>query len=144
LYFFLLIVVQLALSGQKIQSSDLNPLYDQVPDPRPPHVRPDPPFLNHECKASLELPKYVPWVPVGSLKGTLKFPQSDTTNGFVDLWLAGFKKYFPDLTIEVSIEGSGIAGPCLSSQECDGAIIAREMLLTEKKSILQYVRLRCL
>jgi len=130
---FFLVVVQSAPLGQIIQETDIDPLYDQIADPRPPHVRPEPPFLNHDCKASLELPRYTPWVPAGSLSGTLNFPQSDTTNGFVDLWVAGFKKWFPHVEFNVPIEGSGIAGPCLAAETCDGGIIAREMLLTEKK-----------
>jgi len=103
------------------------------PRPRPPNDQ-----LNHFCFANPALPPYVPFVPLGSLTGTLRVPQSDTTYGFLARWVADFKHYFPLLDIQTPIEGSGIASPCLIAKDCDFAVVAREMLLAEEQSYLNF------
>lgn len=118
------------------KASDANPKYDLLPrspkdDPRPPRERPSDEFLNKNCFANPALPAYRPFVPPGSLTGKLVVPQSDTTPYLVARWVSEFKEWFPLLEIDTPIEGSGIAGPCLTDNTCDFSIIAREMLLAE-------------
>lgn len=94
---------------------------------KPPHARPKPETLHAEPDRTLS-----PYKPEGQLSGSLRAVQSDTTPGMVELWIQGFSKYHPHLTIQADIEGSGAAGPALTNRTADFGLIAREMLPQEE------------
>jgi len=94
---------------------------------RPPHARPNPETFH----ATLD-PKLPAYKPRGQLSGSLSGVQSDTTPGLVTLWIEGFRKYYPNVEIKASIEGSGAAGPVLTEQTAEFGLIAREMMEKEE------------
>jgi len=94
---------------------------------RPPHARPKPETFH----ASVD-PKLPAYKPVAKLSGSLNGVQSDTTPWLVTLWIAGFKKYYPNVDIKLPIEGSGAAGPVLTDGSTDFGLIAREMMTKEE------------
>lgn len=56
------------------------------------------------------LPEYKP---VEGISGTIKTAGSDTMTNMVKGWAAGFKKYYPNVTIEMEDKGSSSAPPAL-------------------------------
>lgn len=56
------------------------------------------------------LPKYEP---VEGISGTIKTAGSDTMTNMVKGWASGFKKYYPNVTIEMEDKGSSSAPPAL-------------------------------
>lgn len=94
---------------------------------KPPHARPKPESFHASVDSDLHR-----YEPVGHIGGSLRAVQSDTTPGLVDLWIKGFAKYHPDVSIKADIEGSGAAGPSLTNKTADFGIIAREMMPKEE------------
>jgi phosphate transport system substrate-binding protein len=47
-------------------------------------------------------------------------------------WLAQFRQFYPNIDISAPVNGSGIAGPCLTAGYCNMSIITREILLSEE------------
>ncbi|MCA9214890.1 MAG: PstS family phosphate ABC transporter substrate-binding protein [Planctomycetales bacterium] len=56
------------------------------------------------------LPDYVPGAPVA---GSIKSVGSDTMNNMMTLWSEGFRKYYPNVKIEIEGKGSSTAIPAL-------------------------------
>jgi len=94
---------------------------------KPAHVRPKLESFHASVDGGLR-----PYKPAGHFRGSLRAVQSDTTPGLVDLWLKGFAKVQPDVTIKADIEGSGAGGPSLTNGTADFGIIAREMMPKEE------------
>src|SRR6266849_10344340 len=94
---------------------------------KPPHARPQPESFHASMDGNLH-----PYKPAGHFSGSLRAVQSDTTPGLVELWIKGFAKYHPDVSIKADIEGSGAAGLSLTSGTADFGIIAREMMPKEE------------
>jgi phosphate transport system substrate-binding protein len=94
---------------------------------KPPHARPKPESFHASVDSNLSRYK-----PAAHISGSLRAVQSDTTPGLVDLWIKGFAKYHPEVSIKADIEGSGAAGPSLTNGTADFGIIAREMMPKEE------------
>jgi phosphate transport system substrate-binding protein len=56
------------------------------------------------------LPEYKP---VQGISGSIKSVGSDTLNNVMSLWAEGFKKYYPNVTVEIEGKGSATAPPAL-------------------------------
>lgn len=104
---------------------------------RPPHARPKPETFH----ASVD-PKLPAYKPRAQLSGSLIGIQSDTTPALVALWIENFKKYYPNVEIKASIEGSGAAGSVLTEGTADFGLIAREMMTKEETPFEQKFRYR--
>src|SRR5258708_40012391 len=72
---------------------------------KPPHARPKLESFHGSVDGNLH-----PYKPAGHIRGSLRAVQSDTTPGLVELWIKGFAKYQPDVSIKADVEGSGAAG----------------------------------
>jgi len=99
--------------------------------PRPPRPRPTPDKLNYDCLADPALPRFTPTLSPNTVSN-LYCPQSDTTYYLVVRWLIAFSEYYPRVVLNAPVDGSGIAGPCLSNSSCQLSIIGREMHISEE------------
>ncbi|MFC1759479.1 PstS family phosphate ABC transporter substrate-binding protein [Planctomycetota bacterium] len=63
-----------------------------------------------QVKIDPKLPDYVPGTP---LAGAIKSVGSDTMNNMMTLWSEGFRKYYPNVKIEIEGKGSSTAVPAL-------------------------------
>ena len=57
-----------------------------------------------------DLPAYKP---VQGISGSIKSVGSDTLNNLMTFWAEGFKKHYPNVTIEIEGKGSSTAPPAL-------------------------------
>ena len=74
------------------------------------------------------LPEYTP---VPGISGTLISVGSDTMNNMMTLWGEAFRKYYPNVRIEVEGKGSGTAPPALIAGTAQLGPMSREMLPAE-------------
>src|SRR6266581_8120362 len=51
--------------------------------------------------------------PVGGISGSLSSVGSDTMNNLMTFWAEGFKKFYPNVNIQVEGKGSSTAPPAL-------------------------------
>jgi len=58
-------------------------------------------------------PKIPAYTPVAGVSGNVKSIGSDTLNNLMTLWVEGFKKQYPAVTIEIEGKGSATAPPAL-------------------------------
>ena len=64
--------------------------------------------------AATEVDKNLPdYKPVEGISGTIKTAGSDTMTNMVKGWASGFKKFYPNVTIEMEDKGSSSAPPAL-------------------------------
>ena len=63
-----------------------------------------------QVKIDPKLPDYVPGTPVA---GAIKSVGSDTMNNMMTLWSEGFRKFYPNVKIEIEGKGSSTAVPAL-------------------------------
>ena len=63
-----------------------------------------------QVKIDPKLPDYTPGVPVA---GAIKSVGSDTMNNMMTLWSEGFRKFYPNVKIEIEGKGSSTAVPAL-------------------------------
>lgn len=75
-----------------------------------------------------QLPSYQP---VSGISGTIISVGSDTMNNMMALWGEGFRKYYPNVRIEVEGKGSSTAPPALISGTAQFGPMSREMRATE-------------
>lgn len=75
-----------------------------------------------------ELPSYKP---VSGVSGSIKSIGSDTLNNLMTLWAEGFRKYYPNVTIEIEGKGSSTAPPALISGTANFGPMSREMKSAE-------------
>lgn len=73
-----------------------------------------------------------PYSPVQGIGGTLKSVGSDTMNNLMSLWAEGFRKYYPDVRIEMEGKGSSTAPPRLIAGTADLAPMSRPMKRAEE------------
>lgn len=64
---------------------------------------------------------------VGGVSGNLSSIGSDTMNNLLTLWLEGFKKYYPNVNIQVEGKGSSTAPPALISGTAQLGPMSRDM-----------------
>ncbi|HYB99517.1 MAG TPA: phosphate ABC transporter substrate-binding protein [Candidatus Limnocylindrales bacterium] len=70
------------------------------------------------------IPEYTP---VQGVSGTLKSVGSDTMNNEMTLWAEGFKKFYPNVQIEIEGKGSSTAPPALIAGTAQFGPMSREM-----------------
>lgn len=68
---------------------------------------------------------------VSGISGNLNSIGSDTMNNLLTLWLEGFKKYYPNVNIQVEGKGSSTAPPALISGTAQLGPMSREMKAEE-------------
>ena len=64
---------------------------------------------------------------VSGISGNLSSIGSDTMNNLLTLWLEGFKKYYPNVNIQVEGKGSSTAPPALISGTAQLGPMSRDM-----------------
>ena len=69
--------------------------------------------------------------PVQGVSGSLKSVGSDTMNNEMTLWAEGFRRFYPDVKIEIEAKGSGTAPPALISGTAHFGPMSREMKADE-------------
>lgn len=75
-----------------------------------------------------ELPGYVP---VSGVSGSIKSVGSDTMNNLMTLWAEGFRRYYPNVQVEIEGKGSSTAPPALAVGSANFGPMSREMKSSE-------------
>lgn len=75
-----------------------------------------------------ELPEYKP---VEGVSGSIKSVGSDTMNNLMTLWGEGFRKFYPNVQLEVEGKGSSTAPPALIAGAATFGPMSREMKPSE-------------
>src|SRR6266851_2116171 len=86
-------------------------------------ARPEPEPL-YNAKVEPTVPGYTAGPP---LTGALKGICSETFPDLMKLWIDGFRKYQPGVTIEVAPTGGGVGSKALANGEVDFAAVTREI-----------------
>ena len=76
-------------------------------------------------------PKVPEYKPVSGVSGNLKSVGSDTMNNLMALWAEGFRKFYPNVQIEVEGKGSTTAPPALISGTAHFGPMSRPMKQAE-------------
>lgn len=85
-------------------------------------------FANSKGQNQVEVDKAIPhYKPVSGVSGNLSSIGSDTMNNLLTLWLEGFKKYYPNVNIQIEGKGSSTAPPALISGTAQIAPMSRPM-----------------
>ncbi|MBI5506197.1 MAG: substrate-binding domain-containing protein, partial [Deltaproteobacteria bacterium] len=77
-------------------------------------------------------PSIASYTPVQGVSGTLKSAGSDTMNNLMTLWAEGFKKFYPNVRVEIEGKGSSTAPPALVAGTAQFGPMSREMKDAEK------------
>src|SRR6516164_1278866 len=80
------------------------------------------------AKASPNLPSYKK---SEELSGTIRSVGADTMEDLMKLWIADFRKIYPDVNFDIKAKASGTAAPALTDGSADIGPVAREMLPNE-------------
>lgn len=72
-------------------------------------------------------PKLPEYKPVSGISGSIKSVGSDTLNNLMTLWAEGFRKHYPNVTIEIEGKGSSTAPPALIAGTANFGPMSREM-----------------
>ncbi len=83
---------------------------------------------NAQVKVDPNLPEYKP---VEGVSGTIKSVGSDTMNNLMTLWGEGFKKFYPNVQIEIEGKGSTTAPPALIQGSANFGPMSRAMKSAE-------------
>ena len=81
-------------------------------------------IIPQNVKVDENLPHYVK---VSGVSGNLSSIGSDTMNNLLTLWLEGFKKFYPNVNIQIEGKGSSTAPPALISGTAQLGPMSREM-----------------
>ena len=81
-------------------------------------------IIPQNVKVDENLPHYVK---VSGVSGNLSSIGSDTMNNLLTLWLEGFKKFYPNVNIQIEGKGSSTAPPSLISGTAQLGPMSREM-----------------
>jgi phosphate transport system substrate-binding protein len=76
-------------------------------------------------------PKLPSYKKVAGVSGSIKSVGSDTMNNLMSLWGEGFKKYYPNVKIEIEGKGSSTAPPALIEGTATFGPMSREMKADE-------------
>jgi phosphate transport system substrate-binding protein len=77
-----------------------------------------------QVKVDPKLPKYKA---AGAVSGKMKSIGSDTMNNLMALWAEGFRKFYPDVDVEVEGKGSTTAPPALIAGQAHFGPMSRAM-----------------
>jgi phosphate transport system substrate-binding protein len=80
--------------------------------------------FGQSLQADKDLPKYKK---VSGISGNLGSIGSDTMNNLLTLWLEAFKKYYPNVNIQIEGKGSSTAPPALISGTAQLGPMSRQM-----------------
>jgi len=83
-----------------------------------------PGFAKAEVAVDPNLPDYKA---VKGVSGSIKSVGSDTLNNLMALWAEGFKKFYPNVTVEIEGKGSSTAPPALIAGTSNLAPMSRSM-----------------
>ncbi len=75
-----------------------------------------------------ELPQYEP---VSGITGSLNSVGSDTLNNLMTLWAQAFKRYYPNVIIQIEGKGSSTAPPALIEGTAQIGLMSRDLKSTE-------------
>ena len=81
-------------------------------------------IIPQNVKVDENFPHYVK---VSGVSGNLSSIGSDTMNNLLTLWLEGFKKFYPNVNIQIEGKGSSTAPPALISGTAQLGPMSREM-----------------
>lgn len=76
-------------------------------------------------------PKLTPYEPTGGVSGTIKSVGSDTMNNLMALWAEGFKRFYPNVQVEIEGKGSSTAPPALIAGTSNFGPMSRKMKAAE-------------
>lgn len=76
-------------------------------------------------------PELPPYQPVSGISGTIISVGSDTMNNMMALWAEGFRKFYPNVRVEIEGKGSSTAPPALISGAAQFGPMSREMTASE-------------
>ena len=80
------------------------------------------------ARAQVSVDKNLPeYKAVQGISGSLKSVGSDTLNNLMTFWAEGFKKHYPNVTIEIEGKGSSTAPPALISGQATFGPMSRAM-----------------
>ena len=80
------------------------------------------------CFAQVQVdPKLPDYKPVQGVSGNLKSVGSDTMNNLMTLWAEGFRRYYPNVQIEIEGKGSSTAPPALIAGTAQFGPMSRPM-----------------
>src|SRR5690606_40119193 len=68
---------------------------------------------------------------MSGVSGSIKSIGSDTLNNLMTLWAEGFRKHYPNVTIEIEGKGPSTAPPALIAGTANFAPMSREMKSAE-------------
>ena len=85
-------------------------------------------LVNAQVKVDDAFPEYKP---VQGISGSIKSVGSDTMNNLMTLWAEGFKKIYPNVTVEIEGKGSSTAPPALIAGTANFGPMSREMKQNE-------------
>jgi phosphate transport system substrate-binding protein len=72
-------------------------------------------------------PKIPAYAPVKAVSGNIKSVGSETMNNLMTLWAQGFKRHYPNVSVEVEGKGSSTAPPALIKGAATFGPMSREM-----------------
>lgn len=72
-------------------------------------------------------PKLPTYRPVQGVSGSIKSVGSDTMNNLMTLWAEGFRKHYPNVTVEIEGKGSSTAPPALVKGTANFGPMSRKM-----------------
>lgn len=75
--------------------------------------------------------RYQAYTKVSGISGNASSIGSDTMNNLMTLWLEGFRKYYPNVTIQIEGKGSSTAPPALIEGTAQFGPMSRPMKSTE-------------
>lgn len=76
-------------------------------------------------------PNLPAYTPVSGISGTIISVGSDTMNNMMALWAEGFRKYYPNVNVEIEGKGSSTAPPALIAGAAQFGPMSREMTASE-------------
>ncbi|MBD3162545.1 MAG: phosphate ABC transporter substrate-binding protein PstS family protein [Candidatus Eisenbacteria bacterium] len=84
------------------------------------------------AQEALQVPEGVPsYKPTSGISGSLSSIGSDTMNNLMTLWQEGFRRHYPNVTIQVEGKGSSTAPPALISGTAQLGPMSRPMKSSE-------------
>ena len=89
----------------------------------------------YNARVDPALPQYTPTAPViGALKGIC----SETFPDLMKLWVDGFRKHHPGVTIDVAATGGGVGSKALADGQVDFAAVTREVSPADEEAFVKH------
>ena len=105
-----------------------------VPGLGAPRQRPAPePLYNAKVDPALEI-----YQPAASVSGSLKGICSETFPDLMKLWVDGFRKHHPGVTVDVAPTGGGVGSKALAEGQVDFAAVTREISPADEEQFVKH------